>query len=243
MTSELHSVLLSWAHFVANDADRPLRTRDLQLALVAARHCAVPVDLYFDTKPKEMRAGRGFGKEPEHRAMLQAIREITCPAVIDWILDRFTQRNGIRHSAAGLQDDGNAVWLLECEDSPLYATPESIARLVEVLSIGAQPDGPREFSANAADYLRLLAFMLRDGSWVSDLGAFSNRHPLIIETAWSAAVRVEAQFRALDSFRALRRKLLAAGVSANLLPLPAWWVEEPAIPREPGVDDPEAVTQ
>lgn len=220
----LLGVARSWAHFVKNNEDRPLRERELALAKLALSKCADPLGAYFATEPKRT-SHSAISEEMDRlrEALFTEVRVLLEPAAISYALGCVEQPGGVMEviDASGL-DHGDRAWLLASDESPLLTVPNNEARLVALLGSTRSGLESRTLSTNAVLYLELILGETRAGSWTTDRTRLVANHSKLIAAAWSAAICLETQYRAVAHLQQLRGKLVEYGADVTVLSEPTW---------------------
>lgn len=225
----LIELVTRWIGWTRNDCEVPIRRRERELALAAARRSSDPSAVFACTDPYLDRPRGPDAKSV--RDFQTEIRSEVAPLVASRLCARFLEVDGMVPVASG--EDALGAWLVESEKSPLYTERALADKLLVTLQGGAaKADDVRStLSKNARLYLKQLLFQTRDASWggIESTKTIHGAHPLILPTAWSAVVNAPAPFRMLSSLRELRQDLIAIGVTEVELPVPAWLLvaEEP----------------
>jgi hypothetical protein len=240
--AQVYALFSQWCHFTGNESDRSLRQRELALMRTLGRQCEDQVALYLETDPSdlELSAYQGMPNREDILAFRGAMRASISDATCDQVLTWFREPRLISEAIGGLNYK-LAGWLVCSANSPLHATEHGRTSLKAVF------DSARTSAAdsNAGVILRnilsyLVAMSGLEGGWGGPVGTrqelFTQIKDILL-SAWGTLSAPERQHRAIYQLYKVRDALIASGLTAEELPMPAWLPPESVATKETAFDD------
>lgn len=230
--AQVYALFAQWCHFTGNEADRSLRQRELALMRSLGQQCEDKVALYLETDPSdlELSAYQGMPNRDDIRAFRGAVRACISDATCDQVVRWFREPRLISQAIGG-QNYKLAGWLVCSASSPMHDTEYGRA------SLKAAFDSARTSAvgSDAGVILRnilsyLVAMSGLEGGWGGPVGTrqelFTKIKDVLL-SAWATLSAPERQHRAIYQLYKVRDALIASGLTAEELPMPAWLPPEP----------------